>query len=110
MMVESEDAKPGMWKANYIKLYVNFFFFFFGCGRSSLLCVDFSLVSTRWGAAVWLGCLGFSLWWLLFSCAAQALGRSSCGTWASGNVRSTRTRIEPCPVRWQMDVFFKFYC
>ena len=112
MMVESEDAKPRMWRANYIKLYVNFFSF--GCVRSSLLCVGFSRVSTRWGGRRC--CLvvvpGFLIVVAsLFLCStgfgAQQLWHM--GFFAPGHVRSSRTRNRTLSPALADGCFFFFF-
>ena len=64
--------------------FLNFIYLFiFGCVRSSLLRVGFSLVAASRGYSS-LRCTGFSLRWLLllWSTGSRHEGFSSCGTWA----------------------------
>ena len=60
------------------------FFFFFGCAGSSLLCMSFLQLQSV-GMALQLWCTGFSPRWLLLRCAGSAV--------ASPRLRSTGSGV-----------------
>ena len=67
----------------FLKIYLFYLLFIFGCVGSSLLRAGFSLVVVSRGySSLW--CVGFSLRWLLLlrSTGSRRVGFSSCGTQA----------------------------
>ena len=85
--VQAQRSAASLPKFSAADFFFKIYLFIFGCAGSSLLCGGFSL--WRAGAALWLRCVGLSLWWLLLrwspgsgALAVAARGPSSCTFWS----------------------------